>query len=74
MDDGGVTLDPHPAAVLGQEAIILGGDLSFHEHCRRQALFVIRLSDKDKLAERGCERIARGGQVYDSRRWCAQRR
>lgn len=41
MDDGGVTLDPHPAAVLGQEAIILGGDLSFHEHCRRQALFVV---------------------------------
>lgn len=41
VHDGGVALYPHPAAVLGQEAVILGGDLSFHEHCgNRQALFV----------------------------------
>lgn len=33
VHDGGVALHPHPAAVLGQEAVILGGDLSFHQHC-----------------------------------------
>lgn len=30
VDDGGVALDPDPAAVLRQETIILSGDLAFH--------------------------------------------
>lgn len=68
MHDGGVALHPHPAAVLGQEAVILGGDLSFHEHCgSRQALFVSGpLGQKAKLAKakerRGCETPRLGGR------------
>lgn len=59
VNDGGVALHPHPAAVFGQEAVVLGGDLSFHEHCGgRQALFASgALGQKTTLAKerRGCE-------------------
>lgn len=34
MHDGGVTLDPDPAAVLGQEAVVPGGDLTLQQHYR----------------------------------------
>ena len=37
VDDGGVALHPHPAAVLGQEAVVLGGHLPFHQHCGDKA-------------------------------------
>lgn len=33
MHDGGIALHPHPAAVLGQEAVVLGGHLALHQHC-----------------------------------------
>lgn len=32
--DGCVTLNPHPAAVLGQKTVVLGGDLTFDQHCK----------------------------------------
>lgn len=35
VDDCGVTLDPDPATMLGQETIILSGDLTFYQHWRR---------------------------------------
>lgn len=37
VHDGGVALHPHPAAVLGQEAVVLGGHLPFHQHCGEKA-------------------------------------
>lgn len=37
VHDGGVALHPHPAAVLGQEAVVLGGHLPFHQHCGNKA-------------------------------------
>lgn len=37
VHDGGVALHPHPAAVLGQEAVVLGGHLPFHQHCGDKA-------------------------------------
>lgn len=33
VHDGGVALHPHPASVLCQEAVVLGGHLPFHQHC-----------------------------------------
>ena len=35
VDDCGVALDPDPATVLGQETIILSGDLAFYQHWGR---------------------------------------
>lgn len=37
VHDGGVALHPHPAAVLGQEAVVFGGHLPFHQHCGNKA-------------------------------------
>lgn len=37
VHDGGVALHPHPAAVLGQEAVVFGGHLPFHQHCGDKA-------------------------------------
>ena len=34
VNDGGVTLHPNPAAIFGQEAVILGRHLTFHQHCK----------------------------------------
>ena len=33
MHDGGVALHPHPAALLGQEAVVFGGHLTLDQHC-----------------------------------------
>ena len=35
VDDGGVALHPHPAPVLGQEAVVLCGHLTLHQHYGR---------------------------------------
>ena len=35
IHDRHVTLRPDVAAVLGQESIVLGGDLTFHDNCVR---------------------------------------
>lgn len=34
VDHGGVALHPHPAAQLGQQPVVFGGDLAFHQHCK----------------------------------------
>ena len=34
VHNGGVALHPHPAALLGQEAVVLRGHLTFHQHYR----------------------------------------
>lgn len=34
VHDGGVTLDPDPAAALGQEAVVPGGHLTLQQHYR----------------------------------------
>lgn len=35
VEDGGLSLRPHVAAVVGQEAVVAGGHLAFGEHCRQ---------------------------------------
>lgn len=35
VDDGGVALYPDPAPMFGQHAIVLCGDLTFHQYCRK---------------------------------------
>lgn len=34
VHNGCITLDPDPASLLGQETVILSGDLTFNQHCR----------------------------------------
>lgn len=50
MHDGGVALHPHPAAVLGQEAVVFGGHLPLHQHCGDKAG---RASEGGPQARRG---------------------
>ena len=33
---GGAGLHPHPAPVLGQQAVVLAGDLALAEHCHEK--------------------------------------
>lgn len=33
---GGIALHPDPAAQLGQQSVVLGGDLTLHEHCKHK--------------------------------------
>ena len=33
VNDGCITLNPDPASRLGQETVVLSGDLTFHQHC-----------------------------------------
>lgn len=32
MNDGSVTLHPHPTSIFGQKPVVLGGHLTFVEH------------------------------------------
>lgn len=34
VHDSRVTLNPDPATLFGQETVVPGGDLTFHQHCR----------------------------------------
>jgi hypothetical protein len=33
---GGVALHPDPAAQLGQQPVVFGGDLALHQHCKHK--------------------------------------
>lgn len=33
---GGIALHPDPAAQLGQQPVVFGGDLALHEHCKHK--------------------------------------
>ena len=41
VDDGGITLNPDPPSLLRHEAVVLGGHLSFHQHCQVNGKFTI---------------------------------
>lgn len=36
VNHGGVALHPHPAAQLGQQPVVFGGDLALHKHCKNK--------------------------------------
>lgn len=42
VHDGGVALHPHPAAQLGQQTVVLRGDLALRQHCKHKATSVLR--------------------------------
>lgn len=42
VHDSGVALHPHPAAQLGQQPVVLGGDLALHQHCKHKGTGVQR--------------------------------
>lgn len=35
VKDGGLSLRPHEATIIGQEAVVAGGHLAFGQHCRQ---------------------------------------
>lgn len=36
VNHGGIALHPHPAAQLGQQPVVFGGDLALHKHCKNK--------------------------------------